>query len=720
MSGKVPEPFAHTHIIDMMDRVTSKTSLTGLSVLLIGTEAACQILRPFIKEAASELGKGGIVEARSIADARGMLTEGSHYGAILFVPERLSPDIQDFVMEINHRAYGPLVVVTDNRDVVENLRGRGHPFFLSVNGLDTQKLIDAVFAAYEFHKLSSHNRTLKNQAHTAEQRFKDIADQFVEWLWEIDDKLNIVFSSTRKRPSHNARPGVNFADCFLPDERTRVVDDFTQMIANGRPFQDREYWSFDTYGGRLCWSLSGMPVLDNVGRVVGYRGMAKDVSVQKSSADQLYYLTNHDQLTGLLNRARFYDETERLLRMSGGKREGQQHALMAIDVDRFQYANETYGHGVGDKLLVHITQLLLDNVRAGDLIARTGGDEFAILMVDSGGKDVDYRATALLEAVKNRPMMTEKGAVSFGFSIGIVKMPEHATTLDQAVAHAGIALSQAKRKGRNRAETFTPSEFGMHDVTRRLEWLNFVAHCLNHEQERVVMHYQPIVSLDGDLTREFYEVLVRMLDLEGNLVPPVKFIQTAEEFGFAGKIDRIVTTRAIDMLAKWHEAGRKVSLSVNISGRTFDDKDFLSVITSKLDRTPLPAGALVFEITETAVIRDMTNVRHFISEMKKRGAHFALDDCGVGYSSFNYIKQLELDYIKIDGTFIRNLHRSDDDDAFVLALRDVARKMGIRTVAEMVEHEETNNKLKTMGIDFAQGFYYAVPAATVPDKKNIN
>ncbi|NBV54130.1 MAG: EAL domain-containing protein [Proteobacteria bacterium] len=605
-----------------------------------------------------------------------------------------------------------VVMLSDAADVTEAAILRGQPVVLAVRDMTPILLNDSLRLALEFQHLKHQQRGMQQHFDLAEARFRDMAELFADWLWEIDSQLRLTFSSTRKRPAQGATKGSLLTASFLPEEKLRIEDDFAELLRSPRPFHDRDYWSADPYGSRICWSVSGVPVQGGNGELLGFRGIARDISNIKASTDQIYYLVNHDALTGVMNRQRCQDELVRTLRSA--KREKRSGALLMMDLDRFGYVNQTYGHLVGDKLLIHFAQVLKDNVRSGDLVARLDGDQFAVLLRDVRPEDVENRLERLQSAIASRPMPTEQATVTLSVSGGVAIYPHDSDNADELLAKALDALSLAKQRGPRRFERFDAANTTAKAAGGQMEWVEMLNECLNNHETRLVLYYQPIVPLVGPALKEkaeHYEVLLRLADRDGNMLAPSKFISTAEEFGLVAKIDHLVTTRAIDMLKIWHEQGRQVHLSVNLSGKTFDDKNFLNVIKQYLTEANLPKKALIFEITETALLRDLQLVKKFMTEMREAGAGFALDDCGVGYSSFNYIRQLELDFIKIDGSFIRNLHLNNDDQAFVKALADVARQKNISTVAEMVEHEGAMIALQQLGIDFGQGFFFAPPAA---------
>lgn len=647
--------------------------------------------------------------------------------AVLVCVSSLTPDLEALYRACITLPHVAVLTLSDSAEVVDTARQYGQPVVMAMAALNPAMLNAGLLQALEFQNVRAQRDRLQAMYDMAEDRFRDMADLFADWLWEVDEALTLRFSSTRKRPAHGGVKGALLTESFLPEEKLRIEDDFAELIRAPRAFHDRDYWSADAYGGRICWSVSGVPVLDPAGKLHGFRGVARDVSNVRAATDQIYYLVNHDPLTGVANRQRFQDELTRTLRVAA--RERREGALLLLDVDRFAYVNHTYGHLTGDKMLIHLAQVLKDNVRTGDVVARLDGDQFAVLLRDVRPEDVDGRIERLQHMLAGRPLMIESGSLSLNMSGGVALYPADADGADTLLANALSALEKAKVRGPRRIERFDAVTAATQKAEHhgQLEWVELLNECLTNHNTRMVLYYQPIVPLGGPAVQsriEHYEVLVRLIDRDGNIIPPGRFIAVAEEYGLVSKIDTLVTARAIDMLKVWHAQGRQVSLSVNLSGKTFDDPAFLTTAKKTLADAQLPEKSLVFEITETALLRDLQMVKAFMSELRSVGAGFALDDCGVGYSSFSYIRQLELDVIKIDGSFVRNLHMSDDDQAFVKALSDVARQKNISTVAEMVEHEAAMIALQKLGIDFGQGFYFAAPAAEIPlpgwNKKFLN
>ena len=637
------------------------------------------------------------------------------FNCIIIVAQKDHPQFGDFVTFVQKGNKGPLLIASDDPHILAKSRAKDIHFFVSPEKTDPRTLNHMLEAAKDRFKLHQSVTQLEEVYHLAEQRFRDVANHFSDWLWEIDGRMNLIYSSSNKRAMEKMEAGMSFIDCFLPEEQDRISDDFTERMASPEPFHNVEYWGHDPYGSRVCLSLSGVPVFNKNGTCTGFRGMGKDVSQQKTSADQLYFLANHDALTGLHNRARFTEEMARAFkRHLADNAEG---AFILVNIDHFTYVNDTHGYDAGDRLIIHMAGMLRSCLRKGDFLARFNGDEFGILLRHTPQKEAEERVQKLLTVMEGSPFYYDNIEIRITGSAALVPFPAKAKTMDELFTRANIAMGQAKSNGRNSYSLFSESQLASYDVSRRLKMVDFVRRCLEKETERLKLYYQPIVSLTQDgPTRERYEVLVRLLDDHGDIVPPIQFIEIAEQHGLVSKIDEIVASRAIERLVEYQKQGRDISLSVNISGRTLEDRMTVQRIIDQIADQEILPGSLIFELTETAALVDLKHARKMIGEFKRHGACFALDDCGVGYSSLNYIRQLDLDFIKIDGSFIRDLHRGGDDDAFVSALRDVAKRMNIKTVAEMVEQEETVAKLQGLDIDYAQGYHFAVPVAEIPDE----
>lgn len=611
----------------------------------------------------------------------------------------------------------PLLVVTDSREVEEEFRKLGVKFFTPLADIRPKSLTALLNVLTEHEGLNIATQKLETMYFLAENRFKDVTQQFTDWMWEVDLNLEITYSSSRRVTARGARVGAPFAECFLPEEQRRLENDFKQLIDNPSPFADKDYWSYDNHGGRVCWSLSGNPIYDNSGNITGFRGIAVDVSAERASVERLYHLHNRDTLTNLFNRKRFYEDLETLIKQC--VREQREAALVVINIDKFSMYNDSYGHKLGDKVLVGVAEILKDNVRSIDSVARIAGDEFAIIMPDYSLEQAIKSAESMLAFIQQKPLSSEYGVHAVQASAALVNIPQHGRTADQVLTHVGSALHQAKTKGRNRLEVFSDNVTDTLDSQQKLEDSDFLHKCLADADSRLQLFFQPIVSLHKEKQREFYEVLVRFKDEQGTIVAPRQLIAIGEEFGLIANIDSRVTTEAIKCIKLMKSKGRNVSLSVNISGQTFDSMHFLSAVTAALQDADIPRGALVLEVTETSILHDIAHIKRFMEQLTELGVYFALDNCGTGYSSLQNIKELPVQYIKIGGMFVKDILTSKEDAVFIKALHDIAHEKAIATIGEMVERKEIAEKLQSLGVDFAQGYYYAMPTAHIPDPDEV-
>lgn len=619
---------------------------------------------------------------------------------------------------LKNTSAAPLLVLTDSDDIENSFRGLGVKFFMPLTDIKPKSFTAFLNVISEHEGLSAATQKLENMYLLAENRFKDVTQQFTDWMWEIDLNLNITYTSSRRVTARGARVGAPFGACFLPEEQRCIENDFETLIDNPSSFADKDYWSYDTHGGRVCWSLSGNPIYDNANALIGFRGIAVDVSAERASVERLYHLHNRDTLTNLFNRKRFYEDLETLLKQC--VREQRQAAVLVLNIDKFSMYNDSYGHKLGDKVLVGVAEILKDNVRSTDTVSRIAGDEFAIIMPDYSLEQATKTAQSILTLIQEKPLSSEFGVHAVQASAGIVAIPEHGRTADQVLTHVESALHTAKTKGRNRLEIYSDNATDTLDSQKKLEDSDFLHKCLADAESRVQLFFQPIVSLHKEeKQREFYEVLVRFTDEHGAVVAPRQLIAIGEEFGLIANIDLRVALDAIKCIKLMQSQGRSISLSVNISGQTFDSMHFLSAVTEAMREAKIPRGALVFEVTETSIFHSISQAKNFMEQLSMQGVHFALDNCGSGYSSLQYIKELPFQFIKIGGMFVKGLLTSKEDAVFIKALHDIAQEKAIATIGEMVERKEIADKLQSLGVDFAQGYYYAMPTAHIPDPDEV-
>jgi len=437
---------------------------------------------------------------------------------------------------------------------------------------------------------------------------------------------------------------------------------------------------------------------------VFYILLVGDITEQKAYELELTYQAQHDKLTGLYNRSFFQQELDHSI--SRLKRRAEHCALIYLDLDQFKYVNDTIGHAAGDELLIEVSQLLKDKLREGDLLARFGGDEFTILLFDTDEHAVDIVAHNLLGFFESYRFYSESQLFNVTCSMGITYLNQHTESSDTALSHADIACNIAKTEGRNCFHIYDPANKQLDGMAEDMGWAGRVKDA--YENDHFSLVYQPIVSIEDGSVND-YEVLLRMNLDDGQRILPGGFIPAAERFGLINNVDRWTVSRSMRALAKLHEHNKNICFSINLSGRAFEDNELLPMIQGILDNTGLEPTSLTFEITETAAIANITSAKLFISKLKDMGCKFALDDFGTGFCSFAYLKNLAVDKLKIDGSFVQSLDTSKVDRAMVQSMNQIAHALGKQTIAEFVQNEKTLSLLKEYGVDFAQGHFLGKP-----------
>ncbi|HSS03862.1 MAG TPA: EAL domain-containing protein [Solirubrobacterales bacterium] len=426
-------------------------------------------------------------------------------------------------------------------------------------------------------------------------------------------------------------------------------------------------------------------------------------AAEKTEAD-LRFLADHDPLTGLLNRRSFRVKLDR--HVSFSDRYGGQGAVMIIDIDGLKGVNDKLGHQPGDNLIRRVADILRERVRATDIVARLSGDEFAVLMpqTDTGGAlqlGEDLRA----EVAEGFPDGSDLGTATI--SVGITMFGSKAGSGAEAVLLAADqAMYRAKEEGRNRIALFHGPDEGKRAPRRAQTTSARIRDALT--QDRLSLATQPIRSLaSGGVER--YELLLRMTGDNGELLPAAAFIEVAERSGMVQELDRWVVGQALEIIAERQRVGEPVSLHVNISGVSLTDISVLDFIERRLDEGDADPSRCTFEITQTARVEDYDTAAGFADRLTEFGCEVAIDDYGAGFGPFNYLKKFPFDVIKIDGSFIREMPRSDADQLTVKAIVQIARGLGKRTIAEYVQDDDTTKLLREYGVDMAQGFHLGRP-----------
>ncbi len=466
-------------------------------------------------------------------------------------------------------------------------------------------------------------------------------------------------------------------------------------------------------GGEFSIEKSAAPIRDRDGAIVGVVLVFRDMSHSRKMAAQLQHQANHDALTGLINRREFEQRLARML--ASADKLHTQHALLYLDLDQFKIVNDTCGHIAGDELLRQITSLLQMRLRERDTLARLGGDEFGVLLEHCLPEQAARIADELRQTVKDFYFFWQEKAFTMGVSIGLVSFSDATLSLAEILSAADTACYIAKDKGRNRVHAYHPedSELALRHV--EMEWVGRIHRAF--EENRFQLYSQVIVPLNpvNGVPGAHVELLVRMLDEEDNLVLPMTFIPAAERYNLMPSLDRWVVRTAFAHYARLHPAHQagveqaNTRWTINLSGTSLSDEHFPQYVQEQFLLFAVPYGAICFEITETAAISNLGKAVHFIQELRKLGCRFSLDDFGIGLSSFAYLKHLPVDYLKIDGSFIKDMAHDPIDRAMVEAINNIGHVMGIQTIAEFVENNETLAMLRQIGVDYVQGYGIAKP-----------
>jgi diguanylate cyclase (GGDEF)-like protein/PAS domain S-box-containing protein len=512
-------------------------------------------------------------------------------------------------------------------------------------------------------------------------------------MWMIDEEIHLiglpVNEALAKSTSTLARPD-HFSRHLLSVLETRELSDSYEIqMTDGRVITELDY-----------------PVRDRENRFIGHLWIYEDVTRERQTAEQLVYLAERDALTGLYNRHRFQQELART--MLDSDRHQVQCAVMFFDLDEFKTINDSYGHRAGDALLIRVASEIGTLVRRNEVLARLGGDEFAILLPSAQGNEAEVLAERVVRAIAQIPFRFEGQNLRLTTSLGIAYYPGQAADADDLVARADIAMYQAKDAGKNTWRVFRADTEADTEMRSRLSWGERISNAL--DKNLFQLHFQGVYRAE-DGTLSHLEALIRMSDERnpGQLIMPGHFIQLAEKSGRILDIDRWVIHETLRRLG---ENPAIPSIALNLSGRSLSEPGLPQYIGDELRQAGVNPSRLIVEITETAAVSDLHDAQHMIEALRQLGCGVCLDDFGVGFASFAYLKHLHVDTIKIDGIFIRDLPNDSDNQVFVQAMVSVALGLGKSVVAEYVEDGPTLALLRQFGVDLVQGYFLDRP---IPD-----
>lgn len=476
------------------------------------------------------------------------------------------------------------------------------------------------------------------------------------------------------------------------------------MVENGKDFDFENVYIVTEHGGRVSIAGSITPTRTDETSGGGFITF-RDVTDIKEMSEIIEYQASHDTLTGLMNREEFFS---RLLDVSkAAQQENAVHSFVYLDLDQFKIVNDVCGHLAGDELLRQVSNDISTQLSAEEHIAgRLGGDEFGILLLNVPLAQGMALAQNLLRNI-NRKFIWQKNAFHITASIGLVPVAGVNSDGYSILAAADDAAYLAKESGGNSVKVYETADYKFLKRRGEMQWISRLNHAL--EDDRFQLWGQPIAATVGTKI-DHLEVLIRMLDQDASLISPADFIPAAEKYNLMPAVDRWVLTNAFKHLQRMTTGDRSPVFSINLSGASIADERILDYIQNLFSSTGINPNQICFEITETTAIANMSRATSFIRRLKALGATFALDDFGNGFSSFSYLKQLPVDYLKIDGSFVRGIADDPIDFALVESVNNIGHVMGMKTIAEYVKDERIQRILEEMGVDYLQGYQIAKPA----------
>jgi diguanylate cyclase (GGDEF)-like protein/PAS domain S-box-containing protein len=492
-------------------------------------------------------------------------------------------------------------------------------------------------------------------------------------------------------------------------DRRLLSDPVRQALTSGAPvnLSRRALLLSRANGSERSIELSASPIRNDVKELIGAVVLLHDVTELRGLARQMSYQATHDALTGLVNRREFEGRLEEAIE-SGHRGDGQ-HVLCYLDLDRFKVVNDTSGHLAGDSMLREVAKVLRDAVRDSDTVARLGGDEFGMLLIGCPLEKARQIADDVCRAVGDYRFVWKDKIFNIGVSIGLVEISRESGTLEELFAAADSACYVAKKQGSGRVAVYSARDEALARHTGEIQWLQKLQSAL--KENRFQLYHQPIVPAYGqDGGGPAMEVFVRLQDEAGHEVPPSEFVRAAERYRLMSLVDRWVVQTTLAALGRGAipiPANR--SVAINVSGQTLADVQFLEFVVECLDSTGVTPSQVCFEITETAVVANLDHARRFVGVLHGMGCQFALDDFGSGVGSFSNLKNLPMDYLKIDGSFMRNLARDSVNQAMVTAMIKLARTLNFKVIAEQVEDEAGLEAARRMGVDYIQGYVVGRP-----------
>ena len=547
-------------------------------------------------------------------------------------------------------------------------------------------------------------------------RYRDLAEAGANVFWELDREMRFSYISGNMADLH----GIQAQDFFwktpeqLLSQYSGVEFDwqnFSEKFHSHLPIEDFQFCSKEHGQTLRIFKINGKPIFEG-DAFLGYRGIKREITKEYQLAEDLAYQATYDVLTGLVNRQTFDHTLQQTVRRV--QEVGLQAVLCYLDLDQFKIVNDTAGHLVGDRLLTEIAQVLQETVKDGDVLGRLGGDEFGLLLINCSLDQAQAFCEALIQKVREYRFRWAERQFQVGVSIGLVPIEAERANAVELLSFADFACYRAKELGRNQAYVTKPGDTTLAMQLQQMGHLATLTQAL--EEDRFFLVQQPIVALSKDSDAPHFEVLLRLRDEKGMVVSPGFFIPEAERYGLIPQIDRWVLKKTLQTLPKLNLPGDSV-VSINLSGASLSNESFLQEVIALIQEAAQSSDlesrvsphCICFEITETAAISHLESVKCFMHHLKSLGVQFALDDFGSGVSSFGYLRELPVEFLKIDGSLVHNIHQDSTNREIVAMITKLANVMSIQTIAEFVENDAIREELMAIGVDYGQGYGIAKP-----------
>lgn len=604
--------------------------------------------------------------------------------------------------------------------IVNALKGEGNKNTVEI--LIGSRLYAFIFTPVEGRDvffLYGNDITDKRKIETELKKLATIIDESINLVLITDVKGNIEYvNSTFERITGYSRGealGKNARLLASGETTLAYYNNLWSTILSGRTW--RGVFKNKKKDGNLYWA-NGLisPIKNEDGDITNFMGIQEDISDKMWNEERLRYLSAHDSVTGIMNRNMFVETISGSILSEKPDRTG---VVLQVNIDSFKLVNETYGHSIGDQFLKTFAEFLKERATELDMFhkpenksftGRVGGDEFGLFLFSRDEKEGTAAAEDIRRKVERFRFLDD--AIRATVSIGIALYPDHGKTAAELLTAANAATERARALGQNRIYLFRKEDNHMKEARSSLEEKQMIITAL--EEDRFVPWFQPILDLRTHEVHH-YEALARLTARDGSILPPSSFIFTAERYGLISGIDRVITEKTMNIQAQLSRIGKKVSFSMNLSGRHLGDEEMLNHLKTSIKESGADPDCIVFEITETAAVGDFKRAVEFVNALKDMGCKFSLDDFGVGFTSFVHLIEMEVDYIKIDGSFVRHLPEKERDRLLVRTIAEMARGLGIQTIAEFVDRESIMTILSDFSVDYAQGYLIGKPQPSLPD-----